>query len=141
MNEIPAGSVDFMFDTVGIAMECLSLLRPKTGYIVSIATTPRGDDFAKAANINISFPFRHILNYIDTLRTWRASRWDIKYKYMFMEPSGKDLEELKKYVENGKLRPVVGIKAHYKDVDAVKEACDVVFRAKGGIGKSVITFE
>ncbi|EED21397.1 alcohol dehydrogenase, putative [Talaromyces stipitatus ATCC 10500] len=140
-TEIPAGSVDFMFDTVGIAMSCLSLMRPKTGHLVSISTTPSGDHLAEAANIQMGFPFRHILNFLDSVRVWRSNRWNVKYEYIFMHPDGKDLEELKEHVENLKLRPIVGNKVHYKDVKAVKEACDVVYKAKGGIGKQVISFE
>lgn len=140
-TEIPAGSVDFMFDTVGIAMDCLSLMRPQTGYLISIATTPSGDLLAEAGNMQIGFPFRHVLNLVDSVRVWRAKRWNVTYRYVFMHPDGKDLEELKDHVENGKLRAVVGNTVHYKDVDAVKEACNVVFKAKGGIGKQVISFQ
>jgi NADPH:quinone reductase-like Zn-dependent oxidoreductase len=140
-TEIPAGSVDFMFDTVGIAMDCLSLMRPQTGYLVSIATTPSGDLLAESGNMQIGFPFRHVLNFVDSVRVWRAKRWNVTYRYIFMHPDGKDLEELKDHVENGKLRAVVGNTVHYKDVDAVKEACNVVFKAKGGIGKQVISFK
>lgn len=140
-TEIPAGSVDFMFDTVGIAMSCLHLMTPKTGYIVSISTTPSGDYLAEAGGMQIGFPFRQVLNAIDSVRVWRAKRWNVTYRYIFMHPDGKDLEELKEHAEKGKLRAVVGNTVHYKDVSAVKEACDVVFKGKGGIGKQVISFE
>ena len=130
-----------MFDTVGIAMSCLHLMTPKTGHIVSISTTPSGDYLAEAGGMQIGFPFRQVLNAIDSVRVWRAKRWNVTYRYIFMHPDGKDLEELKEHAEKGKLRAVVGNTVHYKDVSAVKEACDVVFKGKGGIGKQVISFE
>lgn len=130
-----------MFDTVGMAMDCLHLMRPKTGYLVSISTTPSGDYLVEAGKMQVGFPIRQILNVIDAVRVWRAKRWNVTYRYVFMSPDGKELEELKEHVENGKLRAVVGNTVHYKDVSAVREACDVVFKGKGGIGKNVISFE
>jgi NADPH:quinone reductase-like Zn-dependent oxidoreductase len=140
MDAIPAGSIDFMFDTLGLAMDSLPLIRKDTGYVVSISMSPSGDQMVEAGKLEVPFVFRKILNFADCVRTWRASTWGVTYKYLFMQPSGKDLDQLREYVENGQLRPVVGNLVHYRDVDAVKEACDVVFRSKGGIGKTVISF-
>lgn len=122
-------------------MDYLSLIRPKTGYMVSISTIPRGDDFADLGSLKITFLARKLLNLADNVNKWRASRWDVKYKYLVMQPSGKDLEQLREYVESGKLRPVIGNTVHYQDVEAVRKGCDVVYRGKGGIGKTVISFE
>ncbi|OKL64467.1 hypothetical protein UA08_00997 [Talaromyces atroroseus] len=93
--EIPAGSVDLMFDTLGLAMDYLSLIRPQTGYMISISTTPSGDQFVKDGNLEVPFVFRKLLNFADSARTWRASRWGVTYKYVLMRPNGRDLEQLK----------------------------------------------
>lgn len=122
-------------------MDCLSLMRPKTGVIISIATTPSGDQVAESLGMPIGFPFRQILNLVDSVRTWRANRWNVTYKYILMHPDGQELEQLKEHIEQEKLRPVVGTTAHFKDVAAVKQACDVVYNGKGGIGKTVISFQ
>ncbi|KAH8698685.1 putative alcohol dehydrogenase [Talaromyces proteolyticus] len=138
---IPPGSVDFIFDTIGMAMPYLSLLRPKTGLVVSISLLPSGDQLAASGEISVPYILRQILNFVDAINRWRASWSGVNYQYLWLEPSGKDLEELKAIIEQGKLRPVVGTEVHYKDIDAVRAACSVVFNGKGGIGKTVISFE
>jgi hypothetical protein len=130
-----------MFDTIGMAMPYLCLLRPKTGLVISISLIPSGDKLAASGEVPVPFILRKILNLVDAINRWRASRWDVTYQYLFMDPNGKDLEEIKESVEQGKLRAVVGTKVHYKDIDAVREACGVVFNGKGGIGKTVISFD
>ena len=57
---------------------------------------------------------------------------------MFLKSSGKDLDELRNYVEEGRLRTVVGTVAEIHDIVSVRNACNVVYSGKGGIGKSVI---
>lgn len=41
-------------------------------------------------------------------------------------------------MEQGSLRTVVGRTAELKDVEAVRELCQLVFSGKGGTGKMVI---
>lgn len=130
-----------MFDTVGMAMPYLCLLRPKTGIVISISLTPSGDQLAASGEVAVPFILRIFLNSVDAFNRWRASRQGLTYRYLFMDPNGKDLEEIKESIEQGKLRAVVGTKVHYKDVDAVREACGVVFNGKGGTGKTVISFD
>lgn len=137
---IPAKSVDFIFDTVGNAMQYLSLMRPKTSTIVSISALPSGDALTKTG-APVPFYIKFVLNLVDAFQRWRASRWGVHYLFWWLEPNGQDLDLIRGWVEEGKLKPVVGTKVNYKDMDAVREACSVVHRAKGGIGKTVISFE
>ncbi|KAJ5666100.1 uncharacterized protein N7477_008548 [Penicillium maclennaniae] len=127
------------------------LMRPETGTIVTISILTSGDVLQNSSLMRLSpdprdkatvpFPLRCSLNVLDRVRVLRASRWKVKYFSIFLEPNAKDLEMVKGWVENGKVRTVVGTRAHYKDVGAVRDACQKVFNGKGGIGKAVIVFD
>lgn len=65
----------------------------------------------------------------------------VSYSYWLLVSNGKDLASIKECVEDGRLKPVVGTRVHFKDMDAVKSACDLVYSGKGGIRKAVISFE
>ncbi|CAG8098417.1 unnamed protein product [Penicillium salamii] len=141
---IEAGSVDFLFDTVGSSMEFLSLMRPQSGCIISVATMPSGSQLQDSSIMDlphkptIPFAFRMALNAMDCVRKVRARRYGVEYSYMFLESSGEDLDELRAHVEGGKLRTVVGTTAHLSDIKAVQDACQIVYSGRGGLGKVVI---
>ncbi|CAI7592493.1 unnamed protein product [Penicillium pancosmium] len=146
---IPKQSVDFIFDTTGSAMEYLSLMRPK-GAIITVSILTSGDVLQnssvmrrspdKADKATVPFPIRIALNVMDRIRVMRASRYGVKYASIFLEPNASDLDSIRGWVEEGKLKTVVGTRADAKDINAVREACQVVFDGRGGVGKSVIVF-
>ncbi|KAJ9207176.1 hypothetical protein DTO164E3_450 [Paecilomyces variotii] len=141
---IEHGSIDFLFDTVGLAMEYLCLMRPGSSRIVSVATLPSGDQLQSSSLLDlphhpiIPLPFRLGLNLLDHIRKLRAARYKTEYSYMFLKSSGKDLDELRRYIEEGRLRTVVGTTVDLRDIEAVRKACDVVYSGRGGLGKLVI---
>ncbi|CAI7605262.1 unnamed protein product [Penicillium crustosum] len=137
---IKSGSVDFLFDTVGSAMEYLSLMKPKSGRIVSVATMPSGNQLQEFSvnDQNIPIALRMALNAFDYVRKLRAGRYSVEYSYMFLSPNGQDLDELRKYVEERRLRTVVGTTVELSDIEAVRSACQVVYSGKGGLGKAVV---
>ena len=141
---VPKGSVDFIFDTVGIAIDYLSLLRPETGTVISIATTPSGDDLQSSSIMRLpskpKLPFyiHFFLNFMNGIRKWRASRWKVTYSYLFMDPNGKDLDTLRGWIDKGSVKSIVGSTVDFNDIEAVKKACQVVYEGKGGVGKAVI---
>lgn len=143
-SAIQAGSVDFLFDTVGQAMDFLVLMRPETSRIVSVATMPSGDQLQASSMMElphkptVPLPFRLALNGLDYVRQLRARRYGTHYSYFFLESSSDDLDELRKYVEEGKLKTVVGTSVDLRDIQAVRDACQVVYSGKGGLGKLVI---
>lgn len=57
---------------------------------------------------------------------------------MILKSSGKDLDELRQHVEEGRLVTVVGTIAEIGNIESVRNACEVVYSGKGGLGKSVI---
>ena len=132
-------------------MDYLSLMRPDTGTIVTISILTSGDTLQNSSMMRLSpdpadktgvpFPLRFALNVMNRIRVVRASRWKVNYFSIFLEPNAKDLDLVRGWFEERKLRTVVGTKAHYKDVGAVREACQKVFDGKGAIGKAVILFD
>ncbi|KAG6182833.1 hypothetical protein E4U46_005903 [Claviceps purpurea] len=140
MAAIPPKSVDFLFDTTGQSMQFLSRMVPETGLIISISTTPSGTQMQSASDFgNVPFVVSTVLDTIDSVRKWRAWRWSIRYEFLCLEPSGQDLDELRGYVENGKLKSVVGTTVPLEDIEQVRKAAMVTYQAKGGIGKTVFT--
>lgn len=125
-------------------MEFLPLMRPG-GCIISIATIPSGDQMQQwdlirlPHNPTVPIYVRIPLNLMDSYRR-RKARWSsVQYEYLLLEPNGKDLDSLSGWVEEGKLRPVVGSVVNFDDLEAVKKACQVVYDGQGGIGKAVIS--
>ncbi|KAF3396804.1 Reticulon-4-interacting protein 1 [Talaromyces pinophilus] len=141
---IPSGSVDFLFDTVGQAMDFLVLMRPRTSRIVSVATLPSGSQLQTSSLTDlphkpvVPLPVRMGLNLLDGLCKLRAQRYGVDYSYMFLVSSGDDLDELRKYVDEGKMKTVVGTIVDLRDIEAVRNACQVIYSGRGGLGKLVI---
>jgi NADPH:quinone reductase-like Zn-dependent oxidoreductase len=143
---IPPESVDFIVDTVGLAMEYLSLLRPRTGCVISIATAPSGSQlqaYSRRVLHTKGIPFyaRLALNIQDSICSIRAWRYSVSYSFMFLELNGRDLDTFREFVEDGKLKPVVGTVVDFHDIEAVRNACTAIHSGKGEIGKAVITFK
>ncbi|KAF6530420.1 hypothetical protein HZS61_001732 [Fusarium oxysporum f. sp. conglutinans] len=140
---IPPKSVDFCFDTTGQSMEFLSRMVPSTSMIVSISTTPSASTLQTSSvmrrpdNPRIPFAGRVFLDAADAVRRLRAWRWGVTYMYHFLDPNLEDLDTLTGYVENGKVKPVVGARIDMRDIKAVREACDQTYKGKGGLGKTV----
>ncbi|KAJ5610447.1 alcohol dehydrogenase [Penicillium lagena] len=86
----------------------------------------------------IPFPFRMGLDLLDQIRKVSARRYKTEYSYMFLDPTGKNLDELTQYVEAGRLRTVVGTIVGTRDIEVVQKACEVVHSAWGGLGKLVV---
>ncbi|UPK96288.1 hypothetical protein LCI18_007223 [Fusarium solani-melongenae] len=140
---IPQGSVDFLFDTTGQAMQFLSLMVPSTSMIVSISTKPSAATLQESSvmqrpdNPRIPLFGRMYLDAGDTLRKLRARRWGVTYMYWFLDPNAEDLDTLTGYVEEGKLLPVVGARVDMRDIKKVREACQLTYDGTGGPGKTV----
>lgn len=81
---------------------------------------------------------RLILDASDAVRRLRAWRWGVTYFYLFLDPNGEDLKTLAKYVEEGKLAPVVGARVDMRDIGKVREACGLTYKGKGGLGKTIL---
>ena len=119
-------------------------MKPNVSRIVSVSTTPSATVLQNSSLMRLAHKpmipsyVRPMLNAMDSIRKFRAWRYGVEYEYMILESSGKDLDELRDYVEYGKLRTVVGTTVELRDLKAVQQACQVVYDGKGGLGKLVI---
>lgn len=137
IKEIPKGSVDFMFDTIGGTLSYVSVMRPETGMIISVSTVPSGDEVVEAMG-PMPFWLRYALNGADKYYRFRVGRWNVKYSYHSMQPNLADLQRISRWVDEKKLLPVVGRVTSLSDLEGMRTGCDEIYQGKGGIGKFVI---
>lgn len=137
VEEISRGSVDFMIDTIGGTLSYMSLLKPQNGLILSISTVPSGHMLKKPFP-QIPFYVRIPLDLVDWYYRWRVGRWGAGYECMLVDMNSQDLDRLRKWVDGGKIRPVVGKTVRLDDLTAVRDGCNDVYSTHGGIGKMVI---
>jgi NADPH:quinone reductase-like Zn-dependent oxidoreductase len=130
------GTVDFMFDTQKETLSKLAMIK-KGGMIVSISTYPKGGTLKKQ-NPKMPKYVEVMLNVLDfCYKSWM--HWKgVKYEYLLLDGNGKDLERLRGWVEEGKIKPVVGEKVKMEDISGVRAGCQKILVGKGGVGKFVI---
>lgn len=139
VKEIGKESVDFMLDTIFVAMSYIAVMKPKSGVVFTI-TGKSGD------SMKIDFPdapwlLLKVMNCVDGMYKWRAGRWNVKYDHVVVKTSQKDLDLLSEWVEAGKVRPVVGRTEMMLDIEKVREMLVVSMAMKGGLGRFVINLE
>lgn len=119
-------------------------MTPQTSSIISISTVPGGSTLQsselvqRADKPRLPWLVCVFLDVGDAIRRYRARRWGVEYEYLFLESNAVELGEVARCVEEGKLRPVVGSVVKLRDMEAVREACGMVYKGKGGVGKAVI---
>jgi NADPH:quinone reductase-like Zn-dependent oxidoreductase len=148
LTSIPKGSVDFVLDTTSAAMQYLPLLTPKTGVVISIAisfsTAPSGKEAQASEALNrpdhprLPFLAKWFFNVANGLSKLRAWRYGVHFDYMSLKQDREGLDSLRDYIEDGKLRPVVGKIINLRDFEQLKQACQQALSGKGGVGKTVI---
>jgi len=132
--------IDFLFDTVGMTWTHLSLVS-KQGVIVCISTSPNSPPAKEMRKMGLSVGW-YVYMAVDMLDFWnRFKAWmnGVKYSYLCSTPEQKDLKTLVKWVEEGKVRPVVGSTAALMEEKAVVEGCQKLFDGHGSVGKFVVT--
>ncbi|KAK5043617.1 hypothetical protein LTR84_011377 [Exophiala bonariae] len=133
---IPKGSVDFMFDTMGGAMGALSVMKPG-GMIITIASLPFGPDLRRVMP-DLPVVARWAFDAVGSIAQRRASRYKVRYSYLFAHESGKDLERLADWLDQAMVRPVIGRVTCLSNLAGIKDGAQEVFDGKGGIGKFVV---
>lgn len=136
-HEVSKQSVDLVYDTRNPGMPYLSLLKPRTGFLATIATPPT------SARVKHDIPespwvIRYLLDMINMVYNWRAKRWTVKYENVQVIPRATELERLTRWVEEGKVKAVVGKSVKLSDLEGVRECVRQVIAGKGGVGKFVI---
>jgi NADPH:quinone reductase-like Zn-dependent oxidoreductase len=134
--EAGPGSVDFVLDTVRSSMACLPILRPGTGVVLTIlgkSGKTLAEDVPEAPWI-----LKKLLDAIDAVYKWRASRWGVRYEYANTQFTKEDSVRIDGWVSEGKLKPVVGEIAGMDDLDGVKMLFGLVATGRGAVGNYVV---
>jgi len=142
LQEVERASVDFFFDTKRQAMTYVSLVKPGAGFVGSISTFPSGEQIREMYP-DTPWALRRVLDFVDWIYRWRIRRWGVGYAFFLLQPkdSADRLARLAKWMEEGKLSPVVGRMVKLNDLQGVIQGCEEVLSGKGGVGKFVIEVE
>ncbi len=79
-----------------------------------------------------------ILDFVEAITKWRVGRYGVNFDSVLMKVNGSELEKIKTWVEEGKIKPVVGKVLKFADLNRIKEECTRIMTGKGGVGKVVI---
>jgi NADPH:quinone reductase-like Zn-dependent oxidoreductase len=96
---------DLVFDTMGgeIRDKGFSVLKPN-GKLISIVRPPTAE-FVR--EVNGSLLVKCVAGLLSLPTLLRAKYYGAKYIFMFMLPSGDDLAQIRKLVENGSIKPII----------------------------------
>lgn len=145
-KEIKKGSVDFVFDTTGLAADYLPMIK-NHGLCLSIARLPPGsalksEDPDAPQQSRMACIGQNVMDGMDAaFRTWAKTRYGVTYVYQKTEPVNEDMHALTELVAAGKVRAVVGKTASLDHLEEIRETCMGMHKGKGGIGKFVITMD
>ncbi|HMV77019.1 MAG TPA: NADP-dependent oxidoreductase [Leptospiraceae bacterium] len=109
--------VDIVFDTIGgqAKYDSFKVMKPG-GTLISIQSVPTPKS-VKDYGLN---PVVEMLLGILSLKSYRyARKYKVNYHYLFMKADGKQLNEIKNLIEEGKVKPVVDRVFNF---DQIKEA-------------------
>ncbi|WLF83350.1 NADP-dependent oxidoreductase [Moraxella sp. ZY210820] len=121
---------DFVLDTIGgETLEHSFKVLKRGGKVVSVAGVPT-KDFAKA--MGLSWVKQFIMGLISAKTHKTAQKYGVSYEFLFMKPSGKALNIIKTWVEDGKLRPIIDQVFVFDDTQKALEYSESG-RAKGKI--------
>jgi NADPH:quinone reductase-like Zn-dependent oxidoreductase len=135
-KEVPPASVDFVYDTLGIMTSLIPLVKPD-GVLLSIATLPRSE-LAKKDMPAMPFWIGWFLNMVNWYYSWKLSGKNINYDFVFGAQRNGDLDKVGEWVEEKKLKAVVGKAADFSDLKAMRDGCSEINTGTGTVGKFVI---
>lgn len=98
-------NVDIVFDTLGgeALYKSFKVLRPG-GWVVSIAGDP---DQRLAEKMRLNFLKREVLRLVGRKANKLAAKAKAHYRFIFMHPSGRQLEQVAQLIEAGKIKPII----------------------------------
>lgn len=62
----------------------------------------------------------------------------VRFDGVLQQPSPEGIRSIAKWIEEGKLKPVVGKTVQLEDIEALREVCTQIASGKGGLGKTVV---
>eukprot|EP01080_Neovahlkampfia_damariscottae_P003307 gene3307-5748_t len=97
--------VDFVFDTTGEAEKSFEVLK-KYGKCYTIAAMP-DSSITQSQETDAYFFVPTLLDVLSAKTRFLAYMNSIDYQYISLVPNGNDLEKIGKYINEGKIKPVV----------------------------------
>jgi len=99
---------DFAFDTTHESAKMIQIVKPNAGKkVVTISDTPTVEAL-EAVGMTPNFVVKTVLGMKRNKQADAAGKAaGVEWQYMFLNPNGKDLDELLKWVADGKLKPVI----------------------------------
>jgi NADPH:quinone reductase-like Zn-dependent oxidoreductase len=135
-KEVPPASVDLAFDTPGIMTSLIPLVKP-SGLLLSIASMPAREGTKKEYPDAPSWML-YLLDIVNWYYSWKLSGKHIHYEFVYGAHNNGKLKEVGRWVEEKKLRPVVGKVVGFNDLEAIRDGCTEIFNGTGSVGKFVI---
>jgi NADPH:quinone reductase-like Zn-dependent oxidoreductase len=103
-NVVPPGLVDFIFETVDMAMANLPLMK-KGGMIVTVTGPPFGESNKVMKEMqDIGWVGRGIVAALHGAGSWnayKARRYGVEYQHLFITPSATELDLLREWIDGG----------------------------------------
>ncbi|KUJ11229.1 putative alcohol dehydrogenase [Mollisia scopiformis] len=135
---VPLKSVDVLIDTIGSMFSTLPLVKPGGMIITCAGPSPPSGRNLKNISSAINRFIEKLLDLIDNLTRWWVGRSGVNYDSVLMKANGSELERVRTWVEEHKIRPVVGKVLKFRDLVGIREECGRVMKGKGGVGKVVV---
>jgi NADPH:quinone reductase-like Zn-dependent oxidoreductase len=123
---------DFVLDTQGGDIQHRSFrVLKRGGALVTIVGMPTAE-FGREWGVNVLV--RMVMAWANRKSTQLARERDVKFKFLFMRPSGDQLREIAKLIESGAINPMID---KVFDLDHIREA--LAFSESGRVaGKAVV---
>ena len=125
------GKFDMMFDTVGEAKKMGGEMIKPGGFVISVGAMPDPDSFKESTGKDVGFFLKLIFRFMSSSE--RSAAHPGKYRYVWLNPNSKDLEELVGYLSEKKI--VSCVDQVFEGLESAKEAFDRIKtgRAKGKV--------
>jgi NADPH:quinone reductase-like Zn-dependent oxidoreductase len=136
LQVVEKGSVDFFYDTAGVSMQFISVMK-KGGLVISITTMPSGKEVAKVMP-DAPYSILRVLDVLDWVNQWRFWWWGARLEARVETVDTSGVAQVSQLAEGGKVKAVVGRTADLDDLQGIRDACTEIKAGKGGLGKFVV---
>ncbi|KAI0383548.1 GroES-like protein [Hypomontagnella monticulosa] len=136
-DAIPAGSVDFVFNTQWQVTDLFALLKPDVGVVASIASIPSPELLHKMLP-PLPFFVYWFAGLGQMWYSWKSRGTNIKHEFHSGNIGQReDLERAGEVVALGKVKSVMRV-VDLEDIETIRTEAQKVATGKGGVGKLII---
>ncbi|KAK7431220.1 hypothetical protein QQZ08_002260 [Neonectria magnoliae] len=133
------GTVDFAVNTQWATFnECLAVLKPASGTLVSISTVPTKETLRALLGDRMRTWLGWLAGMAQLWYRWKLRGTAIKYELVSGSPNiREDMEAAGEIVARGKIKAVMTV-VELEDVDELRRACGLVAKGKSWVGRLVV---